>query len=98
MKQRLTQWALIASALCLLSLLAALLFERAFLEVAEPMLNPWLGFCQAVTPEAWQTRGNVLLGLAWLLSGLAVYSVLIGAIFVVSAEGIKNFGAQKKRQ
>ena len=85
------------SALYLLSLLAALLFERAFMGVAEPMLNPWLGFCRAVTPEAWQTRGNILLGLGWLFSWVAVYSVLAGAIFVVSAEGIiKLWGSEKE--
>jgi len=96
MKQRLTQWALVTSALCLLSLIALLLFDRAFLGVTEPMLNPWLGFCRAVTPEAWQTKGNILLGLGWLFSGVVIYSMLIGAIFVVSAEGIKKLWGPEK--
>ena len=96
MKQRLTQWALVTSALCLLSLIALLLFDRAFLGVTEPMLNPWLGFCRAVTPEAWQVRGNILLGLGWLFSGVVIYSMLAGAIFVVSAAGKEKFREPKK--
>ena len=98
MKRRLTQWALITSALCLLALTALFLFVPTFLEVVEPMLNPWLGFCRAVTPEAWQTKGNILLGLGWLFSGVVVYSMLVGALFVVSAVGMENFENQKKRQ
>ena len=98
MKRRLTQWALITSALCLLALTALFLFAPTFLEVVEPMLNPWLGFCRAVTPEAWQTKGNILLGLGWLFSGVVVYSMLAGALFVVSAVGMENFENHKKRQ
>lgn len=28
---------------------------------------------------SWQTQGNILLGLTWLISGIAVYCLLIGA-------------------
>ncbi len=90
MKRRLTQWAFITSALCLLALTSLLLFAPAFLEVVEPMLNPWLGFCRIVTPDAWPVRGNILLGLGWLFSGVVIYSMLIGAIFVASAEEIEK--------
>ena len=90
MKRRLTQWTLITSTLCLLLVLAVLLFDRTFIGLAEPILKPWFGFCRAVTPEAWQVRGNILLGLGWLFSGLEIYSMLIGAIFVVSAAGMEK--------
>ena len=96
MKRRLTQWALITSALCLLALTALFLFAPTFLEVVEPMLNVWLGFCRTVTPETWEVRGNILLGLGWLFSGVVIYSMLAGAIFIVSATGIEKLREPKK--
>ena len=96
MKRLLSQWALVSTVLCLLALTSLLLFAPTFLEVVEPMLNPWLGFCRAVTPELWQVRGNVLLGLAWLFSGMVIYSTLAGAIFVMSASGIEKLREPKK--
>jgi hypothetical protein len=96
MKRRLIQWALITSALCLLALTALLLFAPAFLEVVEPMLNAWLGFCRIVTPDAWQVRGNILLGLGWLFSGVVIYSMLAAASFIVSAAGIEKLREPKK--
>ncbi|MEE2715086.1 MAG: hypothetical protein VYD34_03665 [Verrucomicrobiota bacterium] len=96
MKRRLIQWVLITSALCLLALATLLLFAPAFLEVLDPMLNVWLGFCRAVTPEVWQVRGNIPLGLGWLFSGVVIYSMLTGAIFVVSAAGIEKLCEPKK--
>ena len=90
MKRLLTQWALVSTVLCLLLLTSLLLFAPTFLEVVEPMLNVWLGFCRAVTPETWEVRGNILLGLGWLFSGVVIYSMLIGAIFVASAAGIEK--------
>jgi len=96
MKQLLSQWALVSTVLCLLALTSLLLFAPTFLEVVEPMLNPWLGFCQAVTPGAWQVRGNIPLGLGWLFSGVVIYSMLTGAIFIMSAAGIEKLREPKK--
>ncbi len=96
MKRLLTQWALVSTVLCLLVLTSLLLFAPTFLEVVEPMLNVWLGFCRAVTPGAWQVRGNIPLGLGWLFSGVVIYPMLAGAIFVVSAAGIEKLREPKK--
>lgn len=96
MKRLLSQWALVSNALCLLALTSLLLFAPTFLEVVEPMLNAWLGFCRIVTPDAWEVRGNILLGLGWLFSGVVIYSMLTGAIFVVSAAGIEKLREPKK--
>ena len=96
MRRRLLQWALVSSVLCLLALSALILFTRPFLEFAEPMLKPWFWCCKIVTPKEWQTLGNILLGLSWVFSGVAIYSMLIGAIFVVSAAGIEKLREPEK--
>ena len=79
-------------------LLVLLFFDRIFIEFAEPSLKPWFWVCRIVTPDVWEVRGNALLGLGWLFSGVVIYSMLTGAIFVLSAVGIENFVNQKKRQ
>ena len=43
-----------------------------------------------------EVRGNILLGLGWLFSGVVIYSMLTGAIFVVSAAGIEKLREPKK--
>jgi len=43
-----------------------------------------------------EVRGNILLGLGWLFSGVVIYSMLTGAIFVVSAAGIEKLCEPKK--
>ncbi len=48
--------------------------------IYEPLLRPWGALCRAITPDSWQTMGNILLGLAWMGSGILVYSALLGAI------------------
>ena len=74
MKQRLSQWMLFTNIVFLSSLLALLLFERA-----DTLLAPWLSICRAITPISWQIQGNILLGIMWLVCGVAVYSIFIGA-------------------
>ena len=96
MKRLLTQWALVSTVLYLLALTSLLLFAPTFLEVLDPMLNVWLGFCRIVTPDAWEVRGNILLGLGWLFSGVLIYSMLAGATFVMSAAGIEKLREPKK--
>jgi len=98
MKRLLTQWALTSGVLCLLAVLALILFTRSFLELSEPMLEAWFWCCKIVTPKESQTLGNIPLALAWVFSGLAIYSMLLGAILVVSSEGIKKLRIPKNRQ
>jgi hypothetical protein len=69
-----------------LPLLTALLFEQAFVEAAELVMQPWFAFCRVVTSEAWQTQGNILLGLSWMFSGVFVYASLIGVVGVAFLE------------
>jgi len=78
MKGRCTHAVLIAGSLCVLWLAFLLAFPRAGTRVTGPLLQPWVAVCRALTPSAWQTRGNLLLGLMWVLSGVAVYSIIAG--------------------
>ena len=83
MKRRIIQWHFFSWILCVLLLAGALLFQQAATSIAESLLEPWFAICRTITPVAWQTTGNALLGLLWLLSGIVVYSMLIGALGVV---------------
>ena len=83
------RWLLWAGSLSVLFLLFALLFERAFVDLVEVVMQPWFAFCRFVTPEAWQTLGNIPIGLSWMISGVLVCAFLLGAI-VVALIGIWN--------
>lgn len=43
------------------------------------LLEPWRALCRLVTPEAWQTPGNILLAVFSAFFGIAVYSIVSGA-------------------
>ena len=83
MNRRLSQWGLFSGIVCVSWLAGALLLEQVGTFVAAKLLWPSFAVCQAVTPSAWQAKGNILLGLMWLVSGVVVHSMLIGAAFVV---------------
>lgn len=59
-------------------LILLILFEKDGTRITESVLSPWIALCETVTPVAWQTRGNILLGLSWLFSGMSIYSAIIG--------------------
>lgn len=78
MKRALMRWGLFAACACVLALLALVLFERPAILAAEAVMGPWFALCRLATPSSWQVQGNILLGLMWLVSGVIVYSVVIG--------------------
>ena len=82
MKRRFSQWMLVTGIVNLVSLGAMILFERASTKVADSVLTPWFAICRDITPVSWQVRGNILLGMLWLFSGVLVYSMLIGVMVV----------------
>ena len=82
MKRRRLQWMLLTAIVSLSSVGAMILFERASMEIAEFILTPWFAICRAVTPLTWQVRGNILLGMMWLFSGVVVYSMLMSGVVV----------------
>ena len=81
-KSRQLQWTLLSGALALFSLAAIILFERTSMNMVEVLLKPWMATCRAVTPIAWQVRGNILLAMLWLFSGVVVYSMLASAVVI----------------
>ena len=84
MNRRLSQWMLFTGMVFLSSLGALVLSERAGAEVAETLLTPWFAICRAITPISWQTQGNILRGMMWLVSGVVVYSMLIGTCLLTA--------------
>ena len=82
MKRRRLQWMLLTAIVSVSSVGVMILFERASMEIAEFILTPWFAICRAVTPLTWQVRGNILLGMMWLFSGVVVYSMLMSGVVV----------------
>ena len=76
------KWILVTGFVFLFSSLAIVLFDEAAMTIVEPLMNPWLAICRALTPIGWQTLGNIPLGMMWLFSGLFMYSLIIGAVAI----------------
>ena len=77
------KWILVTGFVFLFSSLAIVLFDEAAMTIVEPLMNPWLAICRALTPIGWQTLGNIPLGMMWLFSGLFVYSMITGAVVIL---------------
>jgi hypothetical protein len=77
-------------------LLFALLFEKQFVSLSIVVLEPWFILCTALTPEAWQTKGNILLGLSWMFSGVIVYAGLLGAVCVAFLSMVEKLRVPNK--
>jgi hypothetical protein len=85
MKRFASQWLICSGVVLTLLLVIALLFSREFMTLADDALRPWMKVCQMVTPAGWQVRGNILLGLLWIISGLAAYSILLGLLMAMAS-------------
>ena len=58
----------------------------AFESVAMPtfdLLETWKQLFLKMTPESWQVRGNILLGVFCAMSGIFVYSASVAMVFVL---------------
>ena len=82
MTRGLARWMLLALALWAvwIVLITVPVVDRTAGRLTEVVLEPWLALCRRVTPEAWQTQGNVPLGLLWLLAGMLVGSAALAAL------------------
>ena len=76
------KWILVTGIVFLVLLLLTFALQDKAMFIWDIIMNSWFPICQALTPIEWQTKGNILLGLMWLVSGLAVYSRTIGAILI----------------
>ena len=81
MTTRFTQWWIMTGSVFVLMFLAVML-SRTLTYALDWLLHPWFLFCEAITPQVWQTKGNMLLGMMWLLSGIIAYSATTGALIV----------------
>lgn len=90
MKRVLSQWYLCSLLVFLASILLLHFFEESTFNVFEGLLTPWLPICRALTPASWQVEKNIILGLMYFFSGLAVYSMLIGACLVTCGRYISR--------
>ena len=60
--------------------LGLLLIPETTMAVLEAPLDPWFDLCRYVTPQEWQTMGNITMAMLWLFSGVTVLSILTGAV------------------
>ena len=56
------------------------LVELRFHSFVETVYAPAFAFAASVTPDAWGTQGNVLLGFGWLAFGAISYSVVVALL------------------
>jgi len=82
MKRHCSQWLFVTGIVSLALLGALILFEPASTQIADSVLTPWFAICRNITPASWQVRGNILLFMMWLTSGIIAYSMLIGVTVV----------------
>lgn len=61
-------------------MIALVIDAKVMIETFEPLFELWLDLCRAITPDSWETLGNILLGLAWMGSGILFYSASFGAV------------------
>lgn len=70
------------SALVVASVWIGLFFaHKPTAEVTFELLETWRETARNFTPVTWWVRGNILLGLSVVLSGVLIYSLLAGSVF-----------------
>ncbi|MEZ5299863.1 MAG: hypothetical protein R3F11_04225 [Verrucomicrobiales bacterium] len=102
--RRLFQLASCAGTVFLLTIVTCLFVDREATDVMDALMTPWFSICLELAPSDWQNEPNIALGIICLLSGIAVYSMLIGgfgSLILAAAERLrkpkKNLGNHQKR-
>ncbi len=90
MKTYMFKWLKLSSIIFCTILLLVLLSGRLGTDILEFVMNPWFNFFSAITPNDWQVRGNILLGLMFLISGLAFYSAILSGIWIAAEVRLKQ--------
>ena len=88
------KWILVTGIVFLVLLLFTFALEDKAMFIWDIIMNSWFPICQTLTPIEWQTKGNILLGLMWFVSGLAVYSMAVSAIFIFISDLVKKVFAK----
>ena len=84
------KWILVTGIVFLVLLLLTFALQDKAMFIWNIIMNSWFPICQALTPIEWQTKGNILLGLMWFVSGLVVYSIAVSAIFIFISDLVKK--------
>jgi hypothetical protein len=95
MKRRLLPFGAVTAIICALALITMLVIGRPATAFAEALLNPWFMVCSAITPDSWEPRGNIIMGLMWMVSGFVVYSILISAALVIVWSAIERYQRER---
>lgn len=69
-----------AGSLLLQMVAVPVLVELRFDSLVETVHAPAFAFAAFVTPDAWETQGNVLLGFGWLVFSAISYSVAVALL------------------
>jgi len=91
----LKKWIFVSAIIFLLLLLLTFILQENAIFIWDLIFNFWFPICESLTPIKWQTKGNILLGLIWLISGLAFYSMIIGLVFILISDNAKKFFIKK---
>jgi hypothetical protein len=82
------------NATCLvLGAICVVLIETRHDQAVGWLYKPVFEICRAITPQAWQTLGNIPLGLTWFLGGTVVYAIVGAAAAMLGWQ----FVARRKR-
>ena len=90
MYDKVNRW-LISSAIAFLVLALFFIKDKSAEIILDTLLYPWFMFCKYITPQEWQTFGNIPLFLLWLAAGITVYSLTIGALLLFLFGWLKKF-------
>ena len=88
------KWILATGIVFLVLLVFTFALQDKAMFIWDIIMNSWFPICQALTPIEWQTKGNILLGLMWFVSGLVVYSMAVSAIFIFISDLVKKVFAK----
>ena len=88
------KWILATGIVFLVLLVFTFALQDKAMFIWDIIMNSWFPICQALTPIEWQTKGNILLGLMWFVSGLVVYSMAVCAIFIFISDLVKKVFAK----
>ena len=72
--------------------LAVVLINARREEVIDQVLSPAFTLCDWVTPDEWQTLGNIPLGLFWIATAIALYGIATGVVICIATDFWRSRG------
>jgi hypothetical protein len=72
--------------------LAVVLINARREEVIDQVFSPAFTLCDWVTPDEWQTLGNIPLGLFWIATAIALYGIATGVVICIANDFWRSRG------